>query len=179
MQGDKTPLVATTAQQAEAVASLEALNRAAADPLPGPALGAFLPRREIVGPFEVRRLVPSDLSILQALDHPIIAEARENAQPNKKGLPVNWTYDDAWVLIWMFTNEPKKGREIYRQGGKAGYIENAIAEVADRDDVTPELLGQVLRAVIAQVQRSAETAQRMEAAETHDDEKKSPKTPEK
>lgn len=181
MNGDTQTNVAASAQLAETAAKLDAQRRAAADPLPGVALSAFLPTPVTVGPFTIRRLVANDMALLQDLQSPILKQYEKTDADgklvNNNGLPLGWHLYDVWVLVWLFTNPPRFCREYYLKHGREGFIAEAVAQIGDREDLTTKLLGEVARKVMEMVTQSAETAQKMESAEEQGAEKKSPVTP--
>ena len=177
MNGDENKAVATTAAQAESVASIEAHHRAAADPLPGPALAAFLPVPVKAGQFTVRRLVANDMALLQDIESPILPQYCDQSKPARNGLPAGWHLYDMWVLIWLFTNPAKVCRDFYLANGKAAFIAKAVEEIGDREDLTMEALGIVTRKVREMVKQSTETAQAMGATPEEPAEKKSPLKP--
>jgi hypothetical protein len=179
MNGDNQTTVAANVSQAEAIATIDAQHRAAADPLPGPALAAFLPKPVNVGPFTIRRLVANDMALLQDIESPILPQYCDNTKPGKNGLPPGWHLYDMWVLIWLFTNPPKVCRDFYLANGKDAFIAKAVAEIGDREDLTMAILGETTRKVMESVRRSTETAQAVGAdpAPVEDGEKKSPVTP--
>lgn len=101
---------------------VQAGHAAAADPLPGPLLDAFLPPELTAAGIKLRPLVASDWAILKKIDSPILKELQATAlDPNLPKPEIKYEEEDIWELLFIFSTPPERlrremtmGRENFR-----------------------------------------------------------------
>lgn len=86
-------------------------HRAAAVPLPGPALDAFSGPIK-VGAFTVRNFVGVDWVLIQKLDSPLYRLYLELQKPEKEQEVVEWTEDEKYTACWQFTTDIRQAERL-------------------------------------------------------------------
>jgi len=107
-----------------ALARRAALEQAQATPLPGPALDAFVGKPRVVFGFTLRPLTAGHVLVLQALDSPVL---RPRTSENAGAIDPA----DAFELLFVLTEDPRKLRGLLAQGRQA-FRDAALAATADR-----------------------------------------------
>lgn len=106
---------------------------AAADPLPGPLLDAYLPEPFQAAGLELRPVVPSDIAMLKRLKSPLIElmkqSAAAHALPDSGAAPepkVEFGDEEVWELVYLWTHAPRENRALLAKGAPA-FREAAMA----------------------------------------------------
>lgn len=128
------------------------LAKAAATPLPGSLLGAFMDGAIKIRDKEVCRIVPAHFFILQKIDSKLL-KLISMAQAERTAA-VEMTAHEEWDICYIFTNDPKKVFELVREGGVEALRKESQNIATDWE---PELIEGVILAVIEQMKRHVET----------------------
>lgn len=96
---------------------IQGSHAAAADPLPGPLLEAFLPEPLRAAGFNLRDVVASDWAILRKLDSPILKELQGLAlNPDLPKPEVHYDEEDIWELLFLWTRPVREVRALLAKG---------------------------------------------------------------
>lgn len=118
--------------QDRAAALIQGSHAAAADPLPGPLLEAFLPEPLVAAGFELRDCVASDWAILKRLDSPILRELQSLAlDPALPKPEIVYEEEDIWELLYLWTQPVREVRALLAKGRPA-FREAVLEQTADR-----------------------------------------------
>lgn len=104
---------------------------AAADPLPGPLVDAFLPESVVVAGLTLRPLHLTDVAILKRLEHPILKEIAEALKPAEERRPIPYQIEDALELLFAWSRPLPEVRAILAEGRQA-FRERAMVETGDK-----------------------------------------------
>lgn len=137
-------------------------HEAAADPLPGPLLDAFLPEVLRAAGFELRPVVASDWAALKRIQSPLLTELRRASllkeHPELATEKTTFTEEEVWELLFLWTHPPRESRALLANGPQA-YREAAM-QVADKlppnviaeaQAIVDALFGNLLRSLSTQV----------------------------
>lgn len=116
-EGATTPVDVAAKLEEQAVEDL-AGKRALAEALPGPLKDAFALAPDIqCGPYAVRRFRDGDFRILAALKHPFneFLRATMLGDVTGGGVKLEVAGDDCLVLAYVFTEEPRKIKDMLAQ----------------------------------------------------------------
>jgi hypothetical protein len=87
----------------------DCVRRALAQPLPGPAKGAFLNRAIQVGDKSIHRITPYLWKVIVALDSPMVKLLEQTGKPDKDGkttIACDWEPEQTWDLCFVFSMSP-------------------------------------------------------------------------
>lgn len=145
-----------------AAAMVQGSHEAAADPLPGPLLDAFLPEVLRAAGFELRPVVASDWAILKRLNSPLLTELKraslQKDHPELADQKTTFEEEDVWELLYLWTHHPRdsrallaQGRQVYREAAmsKADRLPASVARQGQ--DIVGALFGNLLRSLSTQV----------------------------
>jgi hypothetical protein len=140
-----------------------AFAQAAAVPLPGPLLDAFLPPDPVSVPtidgqtLTIRRLVHFDFVLLQRLDSPLITQLRASAEAAAKRLPqpkTDYTDEQSYEMVYQFTRPVLEAAKTLARGREA-FRQTALEQIGIR--VGPVEMGLLIQGCIQEVIRSFST----------------------
>jgi hypothetical protein len=140
-------------------ATVAASDAAAAVPLPGPLLDAFLPATLTAAGFKLRPVVAADWAILQRIESPLLAELTELRKPTEERSPVAYTDEQIWELLWLWTVPVREARACLAKGLPT-WRERVMEEtadslppsiIADRAGILTALAGNLLRSLSTSV----------------------------
>jgi len=105
---------------------------AAADPLPGPLLDAFLPEPFRVIGLELRPLVPTDIALLKRIKSPLIDLLTASAlNPDLPKPEVTFEEEDMWEIIFAWSRPLPVVRAALAKG-RPEFREIALANTGDK-----------------------------------------------
>lgn len=106
--------------------------KAAADPMPGPLLDAFLPEPLKVIGLELRPLVATDIAILKRIKSPLIDLFSQAAiDPELPRPVVTFEEEDLWEIVYLWTRPLPLSRAVLATG-RQNFRETALAETGDK-----------------------------------------------
>lgn len=107
-----------------------AVEKANANPLPGPLLDAVLPEPILAAGLTLRAVVASDLALLRRLNSPLIAELEQLSMPEAERQQPKYTEEDCWELLYLWTRPVAEARAALNRG-REHYRETALRTIAD------------------------------------------------
>lgn len=123
-------------------------KKAAAIPMPGPTLGAFMDDAIEVQGKKVCRIVPAHFFVLQKIESPLLGIMSQLAEERQAALRMD--NEQLWDICYLFTNDPRDVYSLVRKGGKEALREASGSIALEWAAELPEL---VVMAVMEQIKR--------------------------